>query len=119
VRAGSHIDVPVQLRSGSASTRRYSIASDPSRRDAYEIAVLREDKGSGGSVAAHADFRLGMTLHCGQPGNDFALHEDDRPTVLIAGGIGITPIKAMAAPDLSTPLGCRAGRCPIPALDHD
>jgi hypothetical protein len=54
VPAGSHIDLPVQLRNGSASTRRYSIASDPGNRDAYEIAVLREDKGSGGSVAAHA-----------------------------------------------------------------
>ena len=96
VRAGSHIDVPVQLRNGSASTRRYSIASDPGCHHAYEIAVLREDKGSGGSVAAHSDFQLGMTLHCGQPGNDFALDEDDRPVVLIAGGIGITPIKAMA-----------------------
>jgi len=96
VPAGSHIDLPVQLRNGSASTRRYSIASDPGNRDAYEIAVLREDKGSGGSVAVHAGFQVGMTLHCGQPGNDFALDEDDRPTVLIAGGIGITPIKAMA-----------------------
>jgi ferredoxin-NADP reductase/predicted pyridoxine 5'-phosphate oxidase superfamily flavin-nucleotide-binding protein len=96
VRAGSHIDIPVLLSDGSTSTRRYSIASDPGHRNAYEIAVLREDKGSGGSVAAHAGFQLGMNLHCGQPGNDFALHEDDRPAVLIAGGIGITPIKAMA-----------------------
>ncbi|MEP7299192.1 MAG: 2Fe-2S iron-sulfur cluster-binding protein [Burkholderiales bacterium] len=96
VRAGSHIDVPVRLKNGLVTTRRYSIASSPSRRDAYEIAVLLEEKGSGGSIAAHAIFQLGMTLHCGQPANDFALHEDDRPAVLIAGGIGITPIKAMA-----------------------
>ncbi len=96
VAAGSHIDVPVRLRSGVISTRRYSIASDPSRRDAYEIAVLREEQGSGGSVAVHADVQLGTILCCGLPGNDFALHSDDRPAVLIAGGIGITPIKAMA-----------------------
>lgn len=96
VSAGSHIDVPVRLKSGLVTTRRYSIASASSRRDAYEIAVLLEEKGSGGSVAAHADFNLAMTLHCGLPANDFALHEDDRPAVLIAGGIGITPIKAMA-----------------------
>jgi ferredoxin-NADP reductase/predicted pyridoxine 5'-phosphate oxidase superfamily flavin-nucleotide-binding protein len=96
VVAGSHIDVPVRLRSGVISTRRYSIASNPSRRDAYEVAVLREEQGSGGSVAMHADVQLGMTLFCGLPGNDFALHDDGRPAVLIAGGIGITPIKAMA-----------------------
>ena len=94
--AGSHIDVPVRLSSGVVSQRRYSIASNPSRRDAYEIAVLREDAGSGGSVAVHADFRLGMVLKCGVPGNDFGLYGDARPTVLIAGGIGITPIRAMA-----------------------
>ncbi len=96
VVAGSHIDIPVRLRSGVISSRRYSIASNPSRRDAYEIAVLREEQGSGGSVAVHADVQLGTTMFCGLPGNDFALHGDDRPAVLIAGGIGITPIKAMA-----------------------
>jgi len=97
VRAGSHIDIPVRLENGRETTRRYSIASDPSRRDAYEIAVLLEERGRGGSVAAHAIFQLGTTLHCGLPGNDFALHDDARPAMLIAGGIGITPIKAMAA----------------------
>ena len=96
VQAGSHIDVPVRLENGLTSTRRYSITSDPSRRDVYEIAVLREAAGSGGSAGVHTDYRLGMTLHCGLPGNDFVLHADDRPAVLIAGGIGITPIKAMA-----------------------
>jgi ferredoxin-NADP reductase len=44
----------------------------------------------------HAEYRLGLTLHTRLPGNDFTLHDDDRPAVLIAGGIGITPIKAMA-----------------------
>lgn len=95
VLAGSHLDVPVRLN-GAAGTRRYSIASDPGRRDVYEIAVLRDERGSGGSVAVHADFQIGMTLFCSQPGHDFVLHVDDRPAVLIAGGIGITPIKAMA-----------------------
>ena len=96
VAAGAHIDVPVRLSDGREETRRYSISSNPARRDAYEIAVLREQAGSGGSAAVHATYRLGMRLHCGPPGNDFALHTDARPTVLIAGGIGITPIKALA-----------------------
>ena len=96
VAAGSHIDVPVRMTNGVTSSRRFSISSSPLRVDAYEIAVLREDAGRGGSKAAHTDFRLGMTLHCGLSSNDFALHDDARPAVLIAGGIGITPIKAMA-----------------------
>ena len=96
VAAGSHIDVPVRMKNAVASTRRYSISSSPLRLDAYEIAVLREDTGHGGSTAVHADYTLGMTLRCGLPGIDFALHSDQRPAVLIAGGIGITPIKAMA-----------------------
>ena len=96
VAAGAHIDLPVRLADGRDATRRYSIASDPARRDAYEIAVLREDSGSGGSAAAHRDYRLGLILACGLPGNDFPLHDDARPAVLIAGGIGITPIRAMA-----------------------
>ncbi|MEO8153383.1 MAG: 2Fe-2S iron-sulfur cluster-binding protein [Rhizobacter sp.] len=95
VCAGAALAVPVRLKSGVQSTRRYSIASDPARKDHWEVAVLRDDEGSGGSVAVHSDFQLGMTLRCGEPVNDFALHTDGRPVVLIAGGIGITPIKAM------------------------
>ena len=95
VRAGAALDVPMRLKSGAQTTRRYSIASDPERRDIYEIAVRRDEQGSGGSLAVHSEFQLGMTLHCGEPVNEFALHTDDRPTVLVAGGVGITPIKAM------------------------
>lgn len=97
VQAGSHLDMPVRLDNGTLSSRRYSIASNPQRRDAYEIAVLREDSGSGGSAAVHARYQLGMVLHCSLPGNDFPLdHRSDVPAVLVAGGIGITPIKPMA-----------------------
>ncbi len=105
VSAGSHIDVPVRLANGVVSTRRYSIASSPARRDCYEIAVLREEQGSGGSTAMHEHVQLGTILRCGLPGNDFALHDDDRPAVLIAGGIGITPMKAMAGHLRSTGRG--------------
>jgi hypothetical protein len=97
VAAGAHLDVPVRLADGRVATRRYSITSDPMRRDCYEFAVLREDGGTGGSRAVHQTFALGIRLNCGLPGNDFELHADPRSALLIAGGIGITPIKSMAA----------------------
>ncbi|MGJ7902773.1 2Fe-2S iron-sulfur cluster-binding protein [Lysobacter sp. 1R34A] len=95
VAAGAHLRVPVRL-GGKIELRHYSISSDPARRDAYEIAVLREESGRGASKAVHAGFELGLRLRCELPRNDFALGEDTRPAILIAGGIGITPIKAMA-----------------------
>lgn len=96
IRAGAHLDVPVALPSGVLTSRRYSISSNPTRRDAYEIAVLHEPAGQGGSAAIHATFELGMVLNCNVPGNDFALVDSAGPVILVAAGIGITPIKAMA-----------------------
>lgn len=97
VSAGSHISVPVQMMDGSSSTRNYSISSDPDQQDSYEIAVLLKAEGADGSRFVHERFMLGTQLNCGFPRNNFALHEDNRPAILIAGGIGITPIKAMAS----------------------
>lgn len=102
VVAGAHLDVPVRLADGTASTRSYSIASSPDRTDAYEIAVQREPEGKGGSTAAHEDFALGVRLNCSMPKALFSLADEPHgpleagKAVLIAGGIGITPIKAMA-----------------------
>ncbi|MEF7614463.1 2Fe-2S iron-sulfur cluster-binding protein [Aquincola sp. MAHUQ-54] len=96
VIAGAHIDLPVRLADGTDSTRSYSIASSPHRMDAYEIAVQREAEGKGGSVAVHEGFTLGLRLHASMPRNLFSLAETAHRAVLIAGGIGITPIKAMA-----------------------
>lgn len=96
VTAGAHLSVPVRLQDGSEQIRSYSIASDPTQHAVYEIAVLRDDSGRGGSLSVHHDYALGTVLRCGLPANHFQLHEDARPAVLIAGGIGITPVKAMA-----------------------
>jgi ferredoxin-NADP reductase/predicted pyridoxine 5'-phosphate oxidase superfamily flavin-nucleotide-binding protein len=93
---GAHIDVPVVLPDGSKTTRSYSLSSNPAQQDHYEIAVLRVPDGHGGSNAVHDSLRLGMTLRTSLPKNDFQLHTDERPAVLIAGGIGITPLRAMA-----------------------
>lgn len=96
VSAGAHLRVPVLLADGQAATRQYSISSAGGQTDYYEIAVLAEPGGRGGSMAVHDLYALGMHLHCDFPRNDFALHAHVVPTVLIAGGIGITAIKPMA-----------------------
>jgi ferredoxin-NADP reductase/predicted pyridoxine 5'-phosphate oxidase superfamily flavin-nucleotide-binding protein len=93
---GAHLRIPVRLPSGELVDRHYSIASNPARRDVYEIAVLREEGGSGGSAAVHDQYRIGTRLRIDIPRNHFGLHDDNRPALLIAGGIGITPIKSMA-----------------------
>jgi ferredoxin-NADP reductase/predicted pyridoxine 5'-phosphate oxidase superfamily flavin-nucleotide-binding protein len=95
-QAGAHLKIPVQLSSGNTIHRHYSICSNPKRTDIYEIAVQKEANGQGGSNAIHANIQLGQVLLCDEPTNYFKLHNDDRPAILIAGGIGITPIKAMA-----------------------
>lgn len=96
IEAGSHLRLPVRLANGRVAVRQYSIYSDPARRDAYEIAVLREGEGTGGSRAVHDSYSLGLHLRCEFAQSYFHLREDTRPAVLIAGGIGITPILSMA-----------------------
>ncbi len=96
VTAGSHVEIPVHLENGERVLRHYSICSNPARRDVYEIAVLREEDGSGGSIAVHDQYHLGQALNIALPKNHFELHDGPAPAVLFAGGIGITPIKAMA-----------------------
>jgi ferredoxin-NADP reductase/predicted pyridoxine 5'-phosphate oxidase superfamily flavin-nucleotide-binding protein len=99
ISAGAHLQIPVRLANGTNSLRHYSICSNPAREDRYEIAVLHEEEGQagrGGSHALHQHVQLGHVWHCEPPSHVFHLHSDDRPAVLIAGGIGITPIKAMA-----------------------
>ncbi|MCE2571270.1 2Fe-2S iron-sulfur cluster-binding protein [Motilimonas eburnea] len=96
ISAGAHIGIPVVMPDKSQTTRYYSICSNPARRDVYEIAVLRQTQGQGGSQAIHAWLQLGQRLNCVAPEQGFALHDDARPSVLIAAGIGITAIKPMA-----------------------
>ena len=95
ITAGSHIRIHILLSNEETTTRHYSICSNSDRRDIYEIAVLKEEDGAGGSMTVHEQFNLGLTLRCELPENYFPLHTDNRPAVLIAGGIGITPIKPM------------------------
>jgi ferredoxin-NADP reductase/predicted pyridoxine 5'-phosphate oxidase superfamily flavin-nucleotide-binding protein len=96
VDPGSHLKIPVRLPTDEIGVRHYSIASNPLRRDKYEIAVQREDGGNGGSQAVHDSYQIGTRVRMDFPGNHFGLHDDERPAILIAGGIGITAIKSMA-----------------------
>ncbi len=90
--AGSHINV--HLPGG--LTRQYSLCNAPVERHRYLIGVLREPVSRGGSQAMHEQVREGDTLRIGAPRNLFALAADARDSLLLAGGIGITPILSMA-----------------------
>ncbi|PKI12614.1 2Fe-2S iron-sulfur cluster-binding protein [Colwellia sp. 12G3] len=116
--AGAHLVIPVILNNGKLTHRHYSISSNPSRTDCYEIAVLNDQSdlneqseslnlkeqnelnnselAESGSAIIHQHFTLGLRIDCAQPQNYFPLEQSTAPVVLIAGGIGITPIKAMA-----------------------
>jgi cytochrome P450/ferredoxin-NADP reductase len=90
---GSHIDIEC----GSPErSRQYSLCGDPAEADVLEIAVLREEEGRGGSAWVHANVRPGDKLKVRGPRNHFHLDESRQRLILIAGGIGITPIAAMA-----------------------
>ena len=89
---GSH--VPIVAPGG--LLRRYSLANDPAVRDRYEIAVKREAAGRGGSIAMVDGLAVGDRVTVGLPRNEFALAPRAKEFLLIAGGIGITPILAMA-----------------------
>ncbi len=91
--AGAHIDMAL----GNGEERSYSLLNDPAETHRYQIAVLREAESRGGSSWMHDALRAGDILRVSEPTNDFPLYEGGEFNVLIAGGIGITPIMSMAA----------------------
>lgn len=74
--------------------RQYSLCGDPADRSRYSIAVLESPTSRGGSRYIHSNLRLGMNIEVSGPHNHFEL-EASHGYLFIAGGIGITPIKAM------------------------
>ncbi|MEQ5843644.1 cytochrome P450/oxidoreductase [Paraburkholderia acidicola] len=90
---GSHIDVEC---GDTGISRQYSLCGDPAEAETFEIAVLKEHDSRGGSVWLHDNIEPGALLHIRGPRNHFRLDETAQRVVLIAGGIGITPISAMA-----------------------
>jgi ferredoxin-NADP reductase len=88
---GAHLEVVLP----SGLIRQYSLCGDPDDRTGYRVAVLREAGGRGGSVEVHDTLRVGAVVEVRGPRNDFEL-VDAEEYVLIAGGIGVTPIVSMA-----------------------
>ena len=90
---GSHIDIEC----GSPElSRQYSLCGDPDEKHVLEIAVLREAQSRGGSDWIHDHVKPGDRLRIRGPRNHFHLDESARKAIFIAGGIGITPVSAMA-----------------------
>ena len=89
---GSHISV--QIRDG--LTRQYSLCNGPEDTSAYQIAVKREAESRGGSRALHERISEGDVLAIAPPRNHFPLAAGARHHMLLAGGIGITPLLSMA-----------------------
>lgn len=98
--AGAHVAVHTVSAERGLIVRHYSLVGgdgeltdDP--RNTYRIAVQREDHARG-SAHIHANFKIGTRLQIGPPVNNFPLARRDPHVLLIAGGIGITPIFSMA-----------------------
>ena len=90
--AGSHVDVQL----GGGITRQYSLCNDPKETHRYLIGVLRDPASRGGSQAMHDQVQEGQVLQISAPRNHFPLAHDAKRSLLLAGGIGVTPILCMA-----------------------
>lgn len=86
----------VYLRINEQFLRPYSLCSDPARRDYYEIAVKCERNGRGGSLALHQMAHVGAHFEVSAPKNLFPLADGANHHLLVGGGIGLTPLMAMA-----------------------
>jgi reductive dehalogenase len=89
--AGAHIDITVTPQ----FIRQFSLASDPADPSKYLVGILREDKGRGGSIKIHQMLKPGVPVVVSQPRNHFPVVKDGRRHILMAGGIGVTPLIAM------------------------
>jgi tetrachlorobenzoquinone reductase len=91
VDPGAHIDIALP----NGITRQYSLISPGRAPNRYVVAVKRDPHSRGGSRFMHDELRVGQIVSVSRPRNNFRLEENAEHLVLIAGGIGITPIWAM------------------------
>ncbi|MFF2083005.1 PDR/VanB family oxidoreductase [Nocardia sp. NPDC058176] len=88
---GAHI----ALHLPNGLVREYSLCSDPADDSRWSVAVLRTEQSRGGSVLVHDGLPVGAELDVEGPRNAFAIDESAGAHILVAGGVGITPIVAM------------------------
>ncbi|HKX79047.1 MAG TPA: PDR/VanB family oxidoreductase [Novosphingobium sp.] len=89
--AGSHVD----LHLGNGLVRSYSLMNRPEERECLRIGVYKDPQTRGGSKYIHDHLRPGQLLRSSLPRNNFPLAEEAGNSVFIAGGIGVTPFRAM------------------------
>lgn len=92
-KAGAHVDV--HLAEG--LIRQYSLCGDPAHSEVYRLGVLRDPGSRGGSIRVHEELVEGRRLTISAPRNHFPLSPEAPYSLLVGGGIGITPMLAMAA----------------------
>jgi ferredoxin-NADP reductase len=90
--AGAHID----LHLANGLVRSYSLVNSPTEHHRYVIGVKKEAEGRGGSRFIHEQLHVGDVIEIGVPRNNFSLREEAGRSVLIAGGIGVTPLACMS-----------------------
>lgn len=92
VAPGAHIDVHL----GNGMMRQYSLTTVQGDGKAYIVGIKRDRASRGGSIWIHDNLKVGQIVKIGGPRNNFPLDESAAHTVLVAGGIGVTPIRCMA-----------------------
>ncbi len=117
--AGAHID----LHLANGMTRQYSLCNPPDQTHQYVIGVLNDPCSRGGSRFVHEGLQVGQRLRISEPRNLFGIADNAKHHVLLAGGIGITPILCMAehlaAVNSEFELHyCSRGRSRTAFLDH-
>jgi len=90
--AGAHIDI----HTPSGIIRQYSLCNGPDEKDHYMLAIKKEPESRGGSKFMHEVVQEGDVLTISAPRNNFKLKDDADKYLLLAGGIGVTPILSMA-----------------------
>jgi len=91
--AGSHIDFHLP---STGNIRQYSLWNDPSETHRYCLGILRDPQSRGGSLEIHGGVKEGDLIKISQPRNHFHLQEAPERFILLAGGIGVTPLLSMA-----------------------
>lgn len=90
--AGAHVDVHL----GNGLVRQYSLVNAPGERSRYVLGIKRDPRSRGGSEWIDRQWRVGDAVRVSLPRNHFPLHDGQAPAILIAGGIGVTPLLCMA-----------------------